>query len=121
MVQSGQTVLLFALNAIDAILTLYWVRNGLATEGNSLMATLLNIGDLPFLAVKLSVGALTALALWHYREFRLAKYGVTLALTLYCMIMGAHVITGLLAYGYLGEFQLYKLEGISNIVLSFLV
>ncbi len=33
-----QALLLFALNFIDAILTVYWVRNGFASEGNGLMA-----------------------------------------------------------------------------------
>jgi hypothetical protein len=42
-----QPLLLFALNFLDAVLTIYWVRNGFATEGNHLMATLLDIGDRP--------------------------------------------------------------------------
>ena len=112
--------MLFALNAIDALLTLYWVRNGMATEGNTLMATLLDTGDLPFLAVKFAVGGVTAYTLWHYRSFKLAKYGVTVALGVYTMIMGAHVLTGLLAYGYLAELQLTFLEGLPAQLIAFL-
>ena len=56
----GQACLLFALNFLDAVLTIYWVRNGFATEGNQLMAILLDIGDVPFLLVKLSIGAIAA-------------------------------------------------------------
>lgn len=114
MVSAGHALLLFALNAIDALLTLYWVRNGMATEGNTLMATLLDMGDLPFLGVKIAVGAMTAYTLWHYRSFRLAKYGVSVALAVYMMIMGAHVVTGLLAYGYLAGFQPHEYESIAT-------
>src|SRR6478672_5689302 len=46
------TILLFGLNVLDALLTIVWVRNGVATEGNQLMAGLLDIGNGPFLLVK---------------------------------------------------------------------
>ena len=98
-----QTFLLFALNFLDAVLTIYWVRNGFATEGNHLMATLLDIGDWPFLAVKVGIGAVTAVVLWRWRKFRLAKYGLTLALVVYIALMGVHFFTGLSAFGYVSE------------------
>ena len=98
-----QTFLLFALNFLDAVLTIYWVRNGFATEGNHLMATLLDIGDWPFLAVKVSIGAVTAVVLWRWRKFRLAKYGLTVALAVYVALMGVHFFTGLSAFGYVSE------------------
>jgi hypothetical protein len=56
-----QIFLLFALNFLDAVLTLFWVNNGFAAEGNRLMAALLEVGDVPFLLVKIGIGALTAL------------------------------------------------------------
>ena len=94
-----QTFLLFALNFIDAVLTIYWVRNGFATEGNQLMATLLDIGDMPFLAVKIAIGAVTAIVLWRWRKMRLAKYGLAVALAVYISLMGIHFFTGLSALG----------------------
>lgn len=99
----NQTLLLFTLNFLDAVLTIYWVRNGFATEGNRLMATLLDIGDLPFLAVKIGVGAVTAIVLWRWRNLRLAKYGLALALTLYIGLMGIHFFTGLSAFGLISD------------------
>jgi hypothetical protein len=98
-----QTLLLFALNFLDAVLTIYWVRNGFATEGNHLMATLLDIGDMPFLAVKVAIGAITAVVLWRWRNLRLAKYGLGLALMIYCGLMGIHFVTGLSAFGLISE------------------
>lgn len=94
-----QTFLLFALNFLDAVLTIYWVRNGYATEGNHLMATLLDIGNGPFLAVKIAIGAVTAIVLWRWRKIRLAKYGLTIALAVYISLMGIHFLTGLSAFG----------------------
>ena len=98
-----QTFLLFALNLIDAVLTIYWVRNGFATEGNQLMATLLDIGDFPFLAVKIAIGATAAVVLWHWGNLRLARYGLTLALMVYIGLMGVHLFTGLSAFGLVSE------------------
>jgi Domain of unknown function (DUF5658) len=98
-----QAFLLFALNILDAVLTIYWVRNGFATEGNQLMATLLDIGDLPFLAVKVAIGAVTALVLWRWRNLRLAKYGLAVALAIYISLMGIHFFTGLSALGYVSN------------------
>ena len=92
-------VLLFLLNLFDAVLTLFWVRNGLAPEGNGLMAYFLDMGDIPFLAVKIFVGALTAFVLWRWSNFRLAKIGLTLALTVYIGLMGVHFVTGLSVFG----------------------
>ena len=98
-----QTLLLFTLNFLDAVLTIYWVRNGFATEGNQLMATLLDIGDFPFLAVKVAIGAVTAVVLWRWRNLRLAKYGMAVALAIYIGLMGIHFFTGLSAFGYVSN------------------
>lgn len=98
-----QTILLFALNFLDAVLTIFWVRNGFATEGNKLMATLLDIGDIPFLAVKVAVGAVAAIVLWRFGNLRLAKYGLTLALIIYIGLMGIHFLTGLSAVGLISD------------------
>ena len=68
------TILLFALNFLDAVLTIYWVRNGFATEGNALMAGLLDMGNMPFLVVKTAIGGVTAVLLWRIICGYLAKY-----------------------------------------------
>ena len=94
---------MFALNFLDAVLTIYWVRHGFATEGNHLMATLLDIGDLPFLAVKVAIGAVTAVVLWRWRKMRMAKYGLAVALAVYISLMGIHFVTGLSAFGYVSN------------------
>jgi hypothetical protein len=96
---AAMPILLFALNIVDALLTIYWVRNGFATEGNQLMAGLLDMGDMPFLAVKVAVGAVAAFVLLRWSDFRLARYGVAAALAVYIGLMGIHLLTGLSAFG----------------------
>ena len=98
-----QAAVLFFFNVADALLTIFWVRNGFATEGNILMATLLDIGDLPFLAVKLAVGAIAAVVLWKWSNFALAKYGLMVALIIYTGLMGIHFLTGLSAIGLVAQ------------------
>lgn len=99
----GQAFLLFALNFLDAVLTIYWVRNGFATEGNELMARLLDMGNAPFLLVKIFIGAIAAVVLWRWRNLKLAKIGLALTLTIYIALMGVHLFTGLSAFGILSD------------------
>jgi uncharacterized protein DUF5658 len=93
------TTLLFVLNLIDALLTLVWVRNGIATEGNHLMAALLEIGDFPFLLAKLAIGGIAAFVLMRWGNLKLARHGLTVALAVYISLMGVHIFTGLSAMG----------------------
>ena len=93
------TVLLFGLNLLDALLTIIWVRNGVATEGNQLMASLLDIGNGPFLSVKIAIGATAAVVLYLTRGRKLARYGLAVALAVYIGLMGIHLFTGLSAFG----------------------
>lgn len=93
------TILLFGLNLLDALLTLVWVRSGVATEGNHLMARLLEIGDFSFLAAKVAIGAITVLVLLKWSYLKLAQYGLAVALAVYIGLMGVHIFTGLAAFG----------------------
>ena len=90
---------LFMLNWLDAQLTIFWVRFGFATEGNSLMARLLDAGNFPFLSTKLFVGAFAAYVLYRWSHLTLARRGTRLALTVYLGLMIVHLATGLNALG----------------------
>ena len=98
-----QALLLFLLNFFDAVLTVVWVRNGYATEGNNLMAGLLDLGNTPFLGVKIAIGAVTAFVLWKWNDVKLARYGMALGLVVYAGLMVIHFLTGLSAAGFLSE------------------
>jgi hypothetical protein len=95
-----KSLALFALNWLDAQLTLFWVRAGVASEGNGLMNWLLKIGDGPFLLAKLAVGAFAAYVFYRCAHLTLARRGVQVALAIYCVVMAAHVATGMSALGW---------------------
>lgn len=98
---SRSLFLLFVLNIVDALVTIIWIRYGLATEGNYLMASILNFGELPFLAVKLGMGLITITVLLYGSQYRLAKIGTRLALLAYSVAIASHILTGFAASGYL--------------------
>lgn len=116
-----RTTLLFGLNLLDALLTLVWVRSGVATEGNQLMARLLEIGDLWFLAVKMAIGAITAIVLLKWGNSKLAEYGLALALAVYIGLMGIHIITGLSAFGLISSAAMEDLAKWTQIVFATLI
>ncbi len=95
-----KSLLLFAMNWLDAQLTILWVRMNIATEGNAIMARLLNLGEAPFLAVKLIIGAFAAYVLYRCAHMPLARRGMKLVLGLYLVLMAVHVVTGFAALGW---------------------
>ena len=96
----SKSLLLFLLNWLDAQLTILWVRAGVATEGNGLMAYLLDLGNAPFLLTKLLVGGLAAYTLYRFSDLALARRGLRLALGLYLALMLVHAATGASALGW---------------------
>ena len=95
-----KSLLLFALNWLDAQLTLFWVHSNIASEGNGLMNQLLAMGDTPFLLVKLGIGAFAAFMLYRASHLPLARHGMRLVLTVYGLLMIAHFATGISALGW---------------------
>ena len=95
-----KSFLLFFLNWLDAQLTIIWVRANLATEGNALMARLLDMGNAPFLGTKLAVGAFAAYVLYRCAHLSIARRGMKLVLGIYLALMLVHAATGLSALGW---------------------
>ena len=96
----SKALLLFAMNWLDAQLTILWVRLHIATEGNGLMAGLLNHGEAPFLSVKLTIGALAGYTLYRFAEVPIARRGMKLVLGIYVALMVVHLATGFSALGW---------------------
>jgi uncharacterized protein DUF5658 len=96
----SKAILLFAMNWLDAQLTILWLRLNVATEGNGIMAGLLNQGEAPFLSVKLAVGALAAFILYRCSEVPIARRGMKLVLGIYLGLMFIHLATGVSALGW---------------------
>ena len=96
----SKAILLFAMNWLDAQLTILWVRLHVATEGNGLMATLLNHSENSFLSVKLVIGALSAYILYRFAEIPIARRGMKVVLAIYLALMVLHMATGFSALGW---------------------
>ncbi len=110
--------LLFSLNLLDALLTIIWVRNGVATEGNTLMAKLLEMGDMTFLGAKLAIGTFAAFVFLRWgKERRLAKHGLSFALAVYISVMGIHFITALSAAGLVSDGTLQRFAAFTQAIL----
>lgn len=96
----SKSCLLFILNWLDAQLTLVWIRLNVATEGNALMAHVLSYGDWTFLGAKIVVGGFAAFVLYRCAHLPLAKYGLSIVLGLYALLMLVHAATGCVALGW---------------------
>ena len=96
----SKSILLFVLNWLDAQLTILWIRLNVATEGNGLMARLLEMGIGPFLITKLTIGAFSAYMLYRCTHLKVARYGMSLVLGIYLALMIVHATTGMSALGW---------------------
>ena len=96
----SKALLLFTLNWLDAQLTLLWIRLDVATEGNALMARILEHGELTFLGLKLAIGAFAAIILYRCAHLPLAKRGLNIVLGIYAILMLVHAATGCVAVGW---------------------
>jgi len=112
------TLLLFGLNLLDALLTIVWVRSGVATESNQLMAGLLDIGNAPFLAVKIAMGLVVMVVLLRWGSRPLARYGLAVALAVYIGLMGIHLFTGLAAFGYVSQSSLHDAAALGEQIIG---
>ena len=118
----SKSFLLFALNLLDAQLTLLWIRMNIASEGNALMARILQHGELAFLGAKVAIGAGAAYILYRCAHLPLARHGLTAALAVYVALMLVHAATGCVALGWQGPVILLTYLGnLSNAVLSFFI
>jgi len=115
------TLLLFGLNLLDALFTIVWVRSGVATEGNQLMAALLEIGNGPFLGVKIAVGLVAAFVVIKWGSRPVARYGLAVALAVYIGLMGVHLFTGLSAFGYVSTRFMEDLSSLPDLVFAFII
>ena len=65
------------------------------------MATVLDHGELSFMAVKLGMGVFAAAVLLYGSQYRLAQIGARLALVAYSVAIVSHILTGFAVTGYL--------------------
>ena len=118
----SKSCLLFVLNWLDAQLTLVWIGLNVATEGNSLMARVLEHGELTFLFGKLLIGGVAAYVLYRCAHLPLAKHGLNVVLVIYALLMLVHAATGCVALGWHGPIIILGyVERLPNALLSLFV
>jgi hypothetical protein len=82
---------LLVLNLIDAVLTLFWVRAGLAREANSLLRDLVNDHAVTFVVVKLGLVSLGSWFLWSRRNHAIAVVSIFISFLAYYLILLYHL------------------------------
>jgi hypothetical protein len=87
----GVVKTVLVLNLIDAVLTLLWVRLGLAREANALVRDLVEQHALAFVLVKLALVGLGSWLLWRRREHPLAVIGIFAAFLAYYAVLLLHL------------------------------
>lgn len=118
----SKSCLLFVLNGLDAQLTLLWIRLNVASEGNSLMARVIEHSELTFLGGKIAIGAFAAIILYRCAHLPLAKHGLTVVLGIYAVLMLIHAATGCVALGWQGPIVvLGYIENLPHALISLFV
>ena len=118
----SKSCLLFVLNWLDAQLTILWIRLNVASEGNALMARVLEHGELTFLVAKLAIGGIAAYILYRCAHLPIAKHGLTAVLAIYAGLMVVHAATGCVALGWQAPVILIAYIGeVSNAFLSLFI
>ena len=82
---------LVVMNLIDGLMTLVWVRSGVATEGNPFMDRMMAHGPVGFMIIKLALVSLGVGLLWRLRHRRAAAVGMVGAAVIYSSILLVHV------------------------------
>jgi hypothetical protein len=88
---TGIVKAILVLNLFDAIFTLLWVRAGLATEANEMMATLVNHHAVLFVVTKLGLVSLGSLLLYRYRRRPAAVIAIFIVFVVYYLILLYHL------------------------------
>ena len=79
---------IISLSCIDAYLTLFLIEKGKVVEANPIMAVLLSYGVVPFTVVKFIVTASALLILCLFKNARITRISLPLALKIYlCVII----------------------------------
>ena len=85
-----------ALNVLDALFTLMWIRGGLASEANPLLRELAHGHPAAFVVTKLLLVGIGSWLLWRERHRPIAVISIFLAFFVYYALLLAHM-------GFLGQ------------------
>lgn len=80
-----------ALNIVDVWCTVLWVRMGIASEANPLLAPLLEHSDWSFITVKMGVVCAGLGFLWQHRDIALVRIGLAVCTAVYASLALYHL------------------------------
>ena len=81
----------FILNVIDGVLTLFWIFTERAEEANPLMAELINLHPVLFITGKMLLVLLGSLLLWKLRERPVAVIAIFGVFLVYYFVLLYHL------------------------------
>ena len=90
----SKALLLFAMNWLDAQLTILWLRLNVATEGNGSWRPCWTTAKVRFFQSNSSSALLSAYVLYRFAEIPMARRGMKMVLGVYLALMVVHVVTG---------------------------
>jgi hypothetical protein len=79
------------MNLFDAVMTLWWVSSGLATEANPFLEQIVREHGFLFVVSKISLVILGTTLLWRYRTRPLAVLGIFAAFLVYYEVFLIHL------------------------------
>lgn len=79
------------MNLFDALMTLWWVSSGLATEANPFLEQIVTEHGFLFVVSKISLVILGTTLLWRYRTRPLAVIGIFAAFLVYYEVILIHL------------------------------
>ena len=79
------------MNLFDALMTLWWVSSGLATEANPFLEQIVTEHGFLFVVSKISLVILGTTLLWRYRTRPLAVIGIFAAFLVYYEVVLIHL------------------------------
>jgi len=88
---AGIVKAVLVLNLVDALMTLWWVRSGLATEANVLLSEFVERHAVVFVVAKLALVSLGTAILWLRRSRPLAVVGIFAAFLVYYGVVLYHL------------------------------
>lgn len=87
----GVVKAVIVMNLIDAVMTLWWVRSGFATEANPFIEQIVTEHGLLFVVSKITLVFLGTTLLWRYRTRPLAVLGIFAAFMVYYGLLLVHL------------------------------
>jgi len=79
------------MNLLDAVMTILWVKAGVAEEANLMLRDVLEKNVPLFFLIKMSLATLGLYLLWRRRDRKLAMIGIILVSAVYYVLILYHV------------------------------